>query len=723
MTKALNKITLSSSRDIPFNKLTLSQANVRRVKAGVSVEELAEDIARRTLLQSLSVRPVLDEQGQETGMFEIPAGGRRYRALELLVKQKRLARTALVPCVVRDAACAILAEDDSLAENILRAPLHPLDQFRAFAALREKGQSEEEIAAAFFVGVTIVSQRLRLAAVSPKLLELYEADEMTLQQLMAFTVSPDHQRQEQVWAQISSGWNREPYHIRRQLTEGAVSASDKRARFVGMAAYEQAGGVILRDLFTGEQQGWFTDVALLDSMTADKLRTSATELMAEGWKWVEAHVTVPYGHAHQLRAISGTQNPLSPEGEAAAAALTAEYQALEAEYAEEDEIPAEVEERLQAINRELVALDDRPLTYDRADVAMAGAFISLGHDGTLTVERGFVRPNDEPQAAGPEGETATTASPEGSTPVVSTGAAPHGSALGGAADASAVGGVIVHGGEMEASGEDDDDALRPLSDRLLGELSASRTLALRHAISGDHRIAMTALLHRLVIDAFFHRGFGHCVEIGLKQVYFTQQPEDVRNSLPARELDQAHQDWQSGMPQDEDALWDWIGALDDYPRQALLAHCVALSLNALHEKTSIYGQGAIAARLAHADRLARALRLDMINADWQPTVANYLGRVPKRRILEAVREAKGEASVQLIEHLKKDEMAREAERLLQNSRWLPEPLRLAELETPPATAEAGTAATDEALPDFLAAEDDEDGAEIDDEHLHAVAAE
>ena len=148
MPKSVAKIALSSSRDIPFNRLVLSQANVRRIKAGVSIEELAEDIARRTLLQSLTVRPILDDKGAETGMFEVPAGGRRFRALELLVKQKRLARTAPIPCVVRTEG---LAEEDSLAENIQRAPLHPLDQFRAFFTLREKGKSEEEIAAAFFV--------------------------------------------------------------------------------------------------------------------------------------------------------------------------------------------------------------------------------------------------------------------------------------------------------------------------------------------------------------------------------------------------------------------------------------------------------------------------------------------------------------------------------------------------------------------------------------------
>ena len=153
MAKSVAKIALSSSRDIPFNRLVLSQANVRRIKAGVSIEELAEDIAHRTLLQSLTVRPLLDDEGAETGMFEVPAGGRRFRALELLVKQKRLARNAPFPCVVRTGG---IAEEDCLAENTQRAPLHPLDQFRAFLTLREKGKSEEEIAAAFFVSVAVV---------------------------------------------------------------------------------------------------------------------------------------------------------------------------------------------------------------------------------------------------------------------------------------------------------------------------------------------------------------------------------------------------------------------------------------------------------------------------------------------------------------------------------------------------------------------------------------
>src|SRR5487761_2072104 len=280
MATAVQKITLSASRDIPFNKLVLSQSNVRRVKAGVSIEELAEDIARRTLLQSLSVRPVLDADGAETGMFEVPAGGRRYRALQLLVKQKRLAKTAAIPCVVRDPSVDISAEEDSLAENVHRAALHPLDQFRAFLALREKGQSEEEIAAAFFVSTSVVKQRLKLASVSPALLDVYAEDGMTLDQLMAFTVSGDHERQEQVFERLKASYDKQPYTIRRMLTEGSVRASDKRAQFIGVDAYVVAGGTVLRDLFQGDDGGWLQDVPLVDQMVADKLKVESDAVSA-----------------------------------------------------------------------------------------------------------------------------------------------------------------------------------------------------------------------------------------------------------------------------------------------------------------------------------------------------------------------------------------------------------------------------------------------------------
>ncbi len=182
--KPAQKITLSQSRDIPFNRLVLSQANVRRIKAGVSIEELAEDIARRTLLQSLTVRPVLDDGGAETGMFEIPAGGRRYRALELLVKQKRLGRTTPIPCIVGPTALP------RRTRSLRTCSGHRCIRSISFAPSSSCAR-REEIAATFFVSVQVVKQRLKLASVSSKLLDVYAQDGMTLDQLMSFTVNPE----------------------------------------------------------------------------------------------------------------------------------------------------------------------------------------------------------------------------------------------------------------------------------------------------------------------------------------------------------------------------------------------------------------------------------------------------------------------------------------------------------------------------------------------------
>jgi ParB family chromosome partitioning protein len=462
MTKS-QKITLSASRDIPFNKLVLSQSNVRRIKAGVSIEELAEDIARRTLLSSITVRPVLDEDGAETGMFEIPAGGRRYRALELLVKQKRLNRTAPVPCIVRTDG---LAEEDSLAENVQRAPLHPLDQFRAFQAMREKGRHEEEIAAAFFVSANVVKQRLKLAAIAPSLLDAYAEEELTLDQLMAFTVNPDHERQEQVWESIKRTYVKQPYEIRRMLTEGAVRASDRRAQFVGLGAYEAAGGAILRDLFQSDDGGWLQDAGLLAKLVDEKLETDAEAIRAEGWKWMEIGTDFPYGHTYGLRRIIGETEPMSEDEIASFHALKAEYDQLEDDYADAEEFPEEIDTRLGEIETAMEALQERPVRFEPDEIAVAGVFVSIGHDGRLRAERGYVRPEDElaVESDGQDEVDGIDASAEEDVDDVPT------------PDAS-------------DEAEEEDDGLKPLSDRLIMELTAHRTLALRDALANNPQTA------------------------------------------------------------------------------------------------------------------------------------------------------------------------------------------------------------------------------------------
>ncbi|KON62808.1 MULTISPECIES: ParB/RepB/Spo0J family partition protein [Acetobacteraceae] len=654
MASAIQKIALNASRDIPFNRLVLSQSNVRRVKSGLSIEELARDIERRGLLQSLNVRPVLDGEGTETGSYEVPAGGRRFRALELLVKQKKLAKTAPVPCVVREAGSAILAEDDSLAENVQRVALHPLDQFRAFRDMLEKGMSEEEIAAAFFVVPAVVKQRLRLMTVSDKLLDIYEQDGMKLEQLMAFSISDDHTRQEQVWEIIAQSHNREPYLIRRMLTEKTVRASDRRVRFVGLDAYLAVGGHVMRDLFEADDGGWLDNPTLLDRLVMEKLHAAAEDIRAEGWKWVETALSFSWGHTRDFAEIDGTPVALSDEETARLTALHSEQEAIEAEYAQADEFPEEIDTRLGEIERAIEALEERPVPFDPADMARAGVFVSLDTDGTLLVERGFVRPEDMPLE--PEDV---------------------------ASDGYAMDGIEGDDGRDEPEGmtsqeiePEEEDGLKPLSDRLLTELTAWRTLALRDAFAANPHIALTEFLHTLVRDLYWQVSGVDCLEAYVREIPLPVHSPDMPGSLSAHALRQRNEGWKHDLPENEDALWQWLDGLDETSRIALLAHCLSFGINALHE--SSHGPSlarSVRERLTRADRLATALRLDLAEVGWQPTVENYLGRVTKARILEAVREARGNEAADRIAHLKKGDMAQAAERLLDGSGWLPEALR------------------------------------------------
>lgn len=679
MAQATQKITLSAARDIPFNKLVLSQQNVRKIKAGISIEDLAEDIAHRGLLTSLNVRPELDGDGNETGIYRIPAGGRRYRALERLVAQKRLAKTAGVPCIVSKGET--LEVEDSLAENVQRVSLHPLDQFRAFQTLREQGLGEEEIAARFFVSVATVKQRLRLASVSSRLLDLYAEDEMTLEQIMAFSITNDHVRQEQVWDTVSRSHSREPYYIRRLLTETAIRASDRRAVYVGIEAYEAAGGVTMRDLFDQDQGGWLQDPALLEQLVMEKLKADAEAIrVSEGWEWVEAAFDFPYGHTSGLRRFYGEQAEMTEADLAHYDATRAEYDKLDAEYSEADEYSEATEQKLEELGAELDRLNDRPYVFDPEEVARGGLFVSLGVGGELNIERGFVRPEDEPKdAADPSADVGDSGDYASSVPA--TGAA---------------------GGE-ETQPDDEDQTVKPLPDRLVLDLTAARTVALRNALANDPVIAFIAVLHAFVLKTFYVYGSDSCLEVTLQSARFSQTP-GLGDTVWAKEIEQRHEGWGQDLPKDPNDLWNFLIRLDEVSRQALFAHCASLSVNAVIEPWNKRTRA-----IAHAEQLANSIGFDLVEAGWTPTADNYLGRVTKARILQAVREAKGDQAAELIGHLKKTDMAREAERLMTGCGWLPEPLRMtsddgiSESDAPGETVGSDHAETGEAqdLPAFL----------------------
>ena len=173
--------------------------------------------------------------------------------------------------------------------------------------------------------------------------------------------------------------------------------------------------------------------------------------------------------------------------------------------------------------------------------------------------------------------------------------------------------VITIGGQAAEPEDDEDDAVKPLPDRLVMELTAHRTLALRDAVANNPHVAMTALLHKLVVDTFQRTSSaGGCLEATVRHVFFNVQPADLKDSPSAKSVADRHEAWKTDIPQDDQALWDWLAALDDASRMALLAHCVSYGVNALYEKADRYGgpgisQHGLDRRLGQADRLARKL--------------------------------------------------------------------------------------------------------------------
>ena len=283
--------------------------------------------------------------------------------------------------------------------------------------------------------------------------------------------------------------------------------------------YVESGGEILRDLFSQDDGGWLKDAALLDVMVREKLAEEAETVRAEGWKWVEVDTEFAYGHSFGLRRVHGEADPMSDDEVTRYQALKVEYDALEAEHAEADELPEDVDARLGEIETEMEALQTRPIRFEAEDLALAGAFVSIDSAGRLRVERGYVRPEDEPPAE--------AADPVDTVPETVT-----------IDDA-------VSSSMPAADDDEDDDGHKPLSDRLIMELTAHRTLALRNALAQDPQVAFLAALHAMTLRLFYRFGLDSCIEIEPRNAAFGAQVPGLGDTAYAQAIDQRHETWAS----------------------------------------------------------------------------------------------------------------------------------------------------------------------------------
>ena len=278
-------------KTIPLSQLKLSPDNVRKTDVEAGLDELVASIRHLGLLENLIVTTASD------GGYNVVDGGRRLRALTRLAQDGHLSNDHEVPCLLR---AAEEATELSLAANEVRVAMHPADQVEAFTRLIDQGATVSAVAARFGVTERLVEQRLKLARVAPELLQAYREGTLTLETLMAFTLTDDHRQQLVVWKE--GGPNIHPHHVRQRLTETGVRGSNKLARFVGIEAYETAGGTITRDLFSDGDTCYFDDRALLVELATAKLKDEAERLRAD-WAWARYTVELDYAELYRYEQL------------------------------------------------------------------------------------------------------------------------------------------------------------------------------------------------------------------------------------------------------------------------------------------------------------------------------------------------------------------------------------------------------------------------------------
>lgn len=613
--------THTQEQFIPLNRLKKSPKNVRKTPHGeADIEALAASIEAKGLLQNFVVEPELDGEGRATGYYLVNIGEGRRQAQLLRARRGQIDDDAPIRCMLDTDHDG---REISLAENVIRSNMHPADQFEAFRDLIDAGRSIEDVAARFGVTPLVVARRLKLANVHPSFIALYRSGEITLEHLMALSITEDHERQQQVWKDLKS-YERHPESLRRALTEGEISLRDPLARFVSVKVYTKAGGGVRRDLFSEDDDGYVTETDLLRRLATEKLEKRAEEIKRkEGHAWVEARTSVDYATLAAYGRVRVIMREPTEAEQAHLAAITKEREEIRAEAAatnDETRLTA-LDDRRDALAEAEDAIDEARRVPHPEQQALAGAIVSIERDGKLRIARGLLKPEDAKRFARAE-RTDTPASSE--------------------------------------------EAPRTHSAALLRRLTAHRTIALQATLARQPDVALVALTHRLACRTFFEFDRAEDVlQIDMHRTPLEQYAADVKESKAAAALEAQRQAFATALPTDPEALLPWLLRQPQSDVLALLAFCVALSADAVQGDEA---PGAV-------DAIAQVAGFDM-REWWSATAASYFGSIPRARVLEVVGEAVSPEAAAALGKLKKAALVQAAEQKVAGTGWLPSFLRI-----------------------------------------------
>ena len=629
-------------RSIPLSQLELAPENVRKTPADpAALAELKASIAAHGLLENLLARA--QGPGEDgVGHYAVIAGGRRLAAMQALAGEGVLDEDQPVPCRMTGASES--AGELSLAENVIRIAMHPADQVIAFHGLAQAGLTVSAIAARFGVSERLVEQRLRLGHAAPELLDAYRADEIDLETLKAFAVTMDHGRQMAVWEQVKSqGCRPGAWQVKRMLTEDQVSAASAVARFVGIEAYEAAGGAITRDLFAQEDDRgiWFDDPVLLNELAMKKLRTAADEL-ATRWKWAEAALEADWSATAGFGRIRPEPAVPTDEEEVEQERLRTRHDEL-AEL-DDDGWTEERVEQAEAIETrldEIHAAVEARAAFRPEDMSMAGCIATIDRDGALQVIQGLVRPEDMPETTGEGGDVQDPGD--------------HGVGTeSGRVDAPAITAPIATPADPRAKAREEAGVGIGLAD----DLRTIRTALIKAHLARDFEAAFDLMVFQLGRAVFTEGCRANALDIAVKE---------TADRPAMRVNDEEFAGWSPGeaMLADRSGLsLDWLDHEDDGQAFAALRALPQAEKQALFAAAvarTVKGQLAFEPD-ARPELEATAARLDIdFAAHVRPTADMLWSRIRKDRILAVARETLGPAWASARSKYKKADLAKTME--------------------------------------------------------------
>ncbi|NMM74461.1 ParC [Serratia marcescens] len=619
-----------------LGQLVLTDLNVRKKKSSqASIEGLAASIRSAGLLMNLVVFEM------EDGRYGVAAGERRTLALRWLMSLEKDADKTTPDGIVTDdypvevlVVSRAMARVVSMMENSQREQMHPADQVTAFRDLSADGQTPAQIGDLLGFSTRHVQRGLRLATMAPVLLDALAEDQITLDQLQALSATDDHQRQCDVWDN-AHGWAAAPQHLREAVLKGEVSARDNsQLAFVGREVYEAAGGTFKFDLFTDE--GFLTEPAMLERLAREKLHALAQQVAEnEGWSWAEGRISAikTWGEDAELyRELAEPQPEFTTDEQAEIARLKARFRELEAAFE-----AADVDTDTHALNVESDAAEAKIELLTAQAIVRAwppamrssGGVVASLRNGEVVYQRGIVlRASEATDKSGDDnGEGAATT--ETTAPKTKE---------------------------------------KGLSAALITSLSAERTLAVMGALVENPTVALALHTHTLAVKVFGSRYAGSLLQTSLtpKRAELLSKAPTAEGSRADRQLGELHAQWEAKLPLEWNTDFSWLLTWEQAEVVALLAYCVGLSLDAVHQWPAGNGKvGDALTPLEHA--------LDFTLRDWwQPTKANYFGRISKELMSDALLDAGKVAQAASVLKMKKGDAAQVAEDELTASGWVPE---------------------------------------------------